>query len=171
MRSNAAPTDAADRRNWQPNRGRIEMTPNEMQQLFRQHREAEARRDYDAVIETFTEDCYLATIALGRRSEGREAARAAYVAYFTAFPDLTPEDHGFAFGDDVLVSWGALQGTSAGEWLGVAPSSGTFRVPFTNVTEFRDGRMKGESIYFDLATLCEQADLPLAEIRAAAAGR
>jgi steroid delta-isomerase-like uncharacterized protein len=146
------------------------MTADEMQQLFQHHRDAEARRDYDAVIETFTEDCYLATIALARRSEGRAAARAAYVAYFTAFPDLTPADDGFAFGDDVLVSWGTLQGTSEGEWLGVAPSGGSFRVPFTNVTEFQDGRMKGESIYFDLATLCEQAGLPLAEIRAAAAG-
>ena len=147
------------------------MTPEEMQHLFQRHRDAEARRDYDAVIETFTDDCYLATVALGRRSDGREAARAAYVAYFTAFPDLTPHDDGFAFGDDVLVSWGTLQGTSEGDWLGVAPSGGTFHVPFTNVTEFRDGRMKGESIYFDLATLCEQAGLPLAKIRAAAAAR
>jgi hypothetical protein len=28
--------------------------------------------------------------------------------------------------------------------------------------------MEGETIYFDLATLCEQAELPLDEIRAAA---
>ena len=33
-----------------------------MEQLFRTHREAEARRDYDAVIDTFTADCYLATL-------------------------------------------------------------------------------------------------------------
>jgi hypothetical protein len=31
--------------------------------------------------------------------------------------------------------------------------------------------MAGEKIYFDLATLCEQAGLPLAEVRAAAAAR
>jgi steroid delta-isomerase-like uncharacterized protein len=139
-----------------------------MQELFPRHRDAEARRDYDAVIDTFTEDCYLATMALGRRSEGRDAARPAYVAYFTAFPDLTPHDEGFAFGDDVLISWGHLEGTSEGEWMGVPPGGGRFHVPFTNVTEFRDDRMMGESIYFDLATLCDQARVPLAEIRAAA---
>jgi hypothetical protein len=44
-------------------------------------------------------------------------------------------------------------------------------VPFTNVAAFRDGLMAGESIYFDLATLCEQAELPLHEIRAAAKER
>ena len=111
------------------------------------------------------------TIALGSRSEGRDAARAAYVAYFTAFPDLSPDDRGFAFGDDVLVSWGYLQGTSGGEWLGVPPSGGSFSVPFTNVSTFRDGLMTGESIYFDLATLCEQAALPLDQLRAAAKAR
>lgn len=147
------------------------MTPDEMLALFRLHRDAEARRDYDAILETFAQHCYLATAALGTRSDGREATRAAYVAYFTAFPDLAPEDEGFAFGDDALVSWGRLRGTSGGEWLGVASTGGTFDVPFTNVTTFADGRMAGETIYFDLATLCEQARLPLQEIRAAAKAR
>ena len=140
----------------------------EMEALFRTHREAEARRDYDAVMETFTENCYLETIALGRRSDGREAARAAYVAYFTAFPDLAPDDEAAAYGDDVMVVWGHLRGTSGGPWLGVPPSGRSLAVPFTNVTTFADGRMAGESIYFDLATLCEQAALPLDEVRAAA---
>lgn len=142
-----------------------------MIELFRLHREAEARRDYDAVIDTFTDDCYLETVALGLRSEGRNAARAAYVGYFTAFPDLAPHDEGLAAGDDVLVVWGVLRGTSAGDWLGVRPSGRPFAVRFTNVSTFRDGRMAGESIYFDLATLCEQAGLPLNDVRAAAKAR
>ena len=142
-----------------------------MERVFRTHREAEARRDYDAVIDTFTEDCYLETVALGFRSEGREAARAAYVGYFTAFPDLMPDDQGAAYGEDVMVAWGLLRGTSGGEWLGVPPSGGAFAVPFTNVATFKNGRMAGESIYFDLATLCEQAGLPIDKVRAAAKER
>ncbi len=147
------------------------MDRKDMDRLFRTHREAEARRDYDAVIETFTEDCYLETIALGLRSEGRAAARAAYVGYFTAFPDLTPDDQGLAFGDDVIVAWGFLRGASGGDWLGVPPSGRSFAVPFTNVATFKDGLMAGESIYFDLATLCDQAELPLGDVRAAAKAR
>ena len=142
-----------------------------MEQLFRQHREAEARRDYDAVMDTFTSDCYLETVALGLRSEGREAARAAYVGYFTAFPDLAPDDQAMAFGDDAMVAWGFLRGTSGGDWLGVPPSGRSFAVPFTNVARFSGDLMAGESIYFDLATLCEQARLPLEGVRAAAAAR
>ncbi len=147
------------------------MTPDSMLELFQAHRDAEARRDYDAILDTFAPECYLATAALGTRSVGREATRSAYLAYFTAFPDLAPEDEGFAFGDDALVSWGRLRGTSGGDWLGVPPSGGRFDVPFTNVTTFIGDRMEGETIYFDLATLCEQARIPLDRIRAAARQR
>ncbi len=147
------------------------MTPDEMERLFHAHRDAEARRDYDAILETFTEGCYLGTVPLELRSEGREAVRRAYVGYFTAFPDLAPEDRGVAVGDGVVVVWGVLRGTSGGDWLGVPPTGRPFAVRFTNVSTFRDGRMAGESVYFDLATLCEQAGIPIDEVRAAARAR
>lgn len=142
-----------------------------MQRLFEWHRDAEVARDYDAILATFVEDCYLETHPLGLRSEGRVAARVAYEAYFTAFPDLTPDDEGHAFGDDVMVAWGTLRGTSGGDWVGVSPSGRSFAVPFANVIPFRDRLMAGESIYFDLATLCEQAELPLNVVRAGAKAR
>jgi steroid delta-isomerase-like uncharacterized protein len=143
-----------------------------MQRLFEAHREAEAARDIDAILATFVTDCFLETMPLGLRSDGREEVRAAYEhQFFTAFPDLAPEDEGIAFGDDVVVVWGTLRGTSSGEWLGVPPGGGTFAVPFTNVVPFRDELMTGERIYFDLATLCDHARLPLDEVRAAAAAR
>lgn len=146
------------------------MTRSEMVRLFEAHREAEAARDIDAILETFTEECFLETIPLGLRSEGRDAVRAAYEQqFFRSFPDLAPEDEGMAFGDDVVVVWGTLRGTSQGEWLGIPSGGGTFAVPFANVVPFTDGLMAGEQIYFDLATLCEQARIPLDEIRAAAA--
>ena len=147
------------------------MDPEQMERLFRTHRDAEKRRDFDGIMQTFTEQCYLETIALGSRSEGQAAARAAYVAYFTAFPDLTPDDRGVAFGDNVMVAWGFLNGTSGGEWIGVPPSGGAFSVAFTNIATFADQLMIGESIYFDLATLCDQANLPLDAVRRAAKER
>ena len=124
------------------------------------HREAQARRDYDAIMETFTRDCYLETVALGLRSNGRDAARTAYVGYVTSFPDLAPDDHGSGARRRPRCL-GVLQDTSGGDWLGVPPSRGSFAVPFTSVSTFKDERMASESTYFDLATLCEQAGLPL----------
>ena len=75
------------------------MSPEEMRRFFERHRDAEAARDYDAILATFVDDCFLETHPLGLRSEGRAAARAAYEGYFTAFPDLNPDDEGQAFGD------------------------------------------------------------------------
>jgi steroid delta-isomerase-like uncharacterized protein len=147
------------------------MNRDEMIRLFESHREAEAARDVDAILATFTEDCYLDTPPLGLRSEGQEATRAAYEGYFTAFPDLDPDDQGMAVGDDVVVVWGFLRGTNTGEWVGVPPGGGSFAVPFANVAPFKDGLMAGETIYFDLATLCEQAGLDINEVRAAAKAR
>lgn len=148
------------------------MNSGEMLRLFEAHREAEAARDIDAILETFVDDCFLETMPLGLRSDGRDAVRAAYEAqFFTAFPDLAPDDEGMAVGEDVIAVWGTLRGTSRGEWLGVPPGGGTFAVPFANVVPFKNGLMEGERIYFDLATLCEQAELPLNEVRAAAATR
>jgi steroid delta-isomerase-like uncharacterized protein len=142
------------------------MTSDEMRQLFERHRDAELARDYDEILDTFVEDCFLDTKPLGLRSEGREAVRRSYEeGYFAAFPDLTPEDIGEAFGADVMVVWGFLRGSSQGEWIGVPPTGRSFVVPFANVTPFRDGLMEGEAIYFDLATLCDQAGFPLDEVR------
>ena len=147
------------------------MNREEMATRFESHRDAEAARDIDRILATYVEDCFLETQALGQRAEGRTAVRTSYEGYFTAFPDLEPEDDAHAFGDDVMVVWGTLRGTSRGEWMGVPPSGGSFAVPFANVTPFRDGLMAGESIYFDVATLCEQATLPLDEVRAGARAR
>jgi SnoaL-like polyketide cyclase len=111
-------------------------------------------------------------MALGLRAEGKGAVKAAYEAqYFVGFPDLDPDDQGMAFGDDVMVVWGFLRGTSKGEWLGVPPGGGSFALPFANVVPFKDGLMAGEAVYFDLATLCEQAGLNTDEVRAAAKAR
>jgi predicted ester cyclase len=148
------------------------MDAQEMLRLFETHREAEAARDIDAILETFTSNCFLETMPLGLRSQGRDAVRSAYEAqFFTAFPDLAPEDEGMAVGDDVIAVWGTLRGTSQGEWLGVPPGGGTFAVHFANVVPFEKGLMAGEKIYFDLATLCAQARIPLEDVRAAAAAR
>ena len=148
------------------------MDPAEMLRLFEAHREAEAARDIDAILETFVEDCFLETLALGLNVKGKEAVRAAYEAqFFTAFPDLSPDDQGMAIGEDVIAVWGTLRGTSRGDWFGVPAGGGGFVVPFANVVPFKDGLMEGERIYFDLATLCEQARISLGQVRAAAARR
>jgi predicted ester cyclase len=110
----------------------------DMIRLFEAHREAEAARDINAILETLSEDCFLETMPLGLRSEGKDAVRAAYeMQFFSAFPDLAPDDEGMAYADDAIAVWGTLRGTSRGEWLGVPPGGGAFAVPFANIVPFR----------------------------------
>jgi hypothetical protein len=117
--------------------GGREMERDQMLGLFEAHREAEAARDIDGILNTFVPDPFLETMALGLRSEGREAVRAAYeMQFFSSFPDITPEDEGMAFGDDTVAVWGTLHGTSLGDWLGVPAGGGRFAVPFANVVPF-----------------------------------
>ncbi|WP_328419487.1 ester cyclase [Streptomyces sp. NBC_00443] len=116
------------------------MDSTEMRRLFETHREAEMARDIDGILRTFVADCFLETKALGLCSRGRDAVGAAYKQqYFTAFPDLTPEDEGIAFGDGVLAVWGTLRGTSRGEWLGIPPEGAPLRCPSPTSSRSKTG--------------------------------
>ncbi|CAM5557905.1 hypothetical protein [Streptomyces afghaniensis 772] [Streptomyces afghaniensis] len=117
------------------------MDTTEMRRLFEAHREAETARDIDGILRTFVEDCFLETKALGLRSRGRDAVRAAYQQqYFTAFPDLTPEDEGITFGDGVIAVWGTLRGTSRGGVArGTAPEGAPSRCPSPTSSPSRTG--------------------------------
>ena len=145
------------------------MTPNDMLAIHRRHRAAEDARDFAAVMETLTPDCFLEHVSLALRSEGKSDATRAYEEWFTAFPDLGPIPEGIAFGDDTLVAYGQLHGTMQGPWLSFEPTQREFTVPLVNIVPFKDGLMHGERIFYDAAMFCEQVGLDLHKLRTAAA--
>jgi steroid delta-isomerase-like uncharacterized protein len=142
--------------------------PEEMRRLYLEHREVEEARDLDAVVATFDDDCFLENVALGSRAVGRLEVRRSYEALFTAFPDLSPESEGEAYGDDVYVTWGTVHGTMGGLWMGLPPTGRSFRCAFFNVVPFRNGKMQGERLFFDLPALCADAGVDVTEVLAAA---
>ncbi len=144
------------------------MTPDEMLAVHRRHRAAEDARDFPAVMQTLTPDCFLEQVSLGLRSEGKDDATRAYEEWFAAFPDLGPIPEGIAFGDNVLVAYGQLHGTMKEQWLGLGPTGREFTVPLVNIVPFKDGLMRGERILYDAATFAEQVGLDVQELRAAA---
>lgn len=48
------------------------MTPDVMLTVYQRHRAAEDTRDFPAVMQTLTPDCFLEHVSLGLRSEGRD---------------------------------------------------------------------------------------------------
>ena len=145
------------------------MTPDEMLAYYRRHRAAEDARDFDTVMETLVPDCVIEHVSLGLRTVGREASKRGYEEWFGAFSDLGPIPEGIAFGDDVLVAFGQLHGTMTEPWLGLKPTGRSHTLPIVNIVGFRDGLMVGERLFYDVATMCDQLDLELDALRAAAA--
>lgn len=144
------------------------MEREEMKRLYLEHREVEEARDLDSVVATFDEDCFLENVALRTRASGRDAVRQSYEALFATFPDLSPASIGEAYGDDVFVTWGTVHGTMDGAWLGIEPTHRSFTAAFVNVVPFRNGKMQGEQIYFDLPAMCQGMGVSVEEVLARA---
>ena len=56
-----------------------------------------------------------------------------------------------------------------GPWLGIEPTHRSFTCAFVNVVPFRNGKMQGEQIFFDIPALCAGAGIPIEELLARAA--
>jgi predicted ester cyclase len=82
-----------------------------------------------------------------------------------AFLDYGRRVEGMAFGEDECVlRWGLL-GTARGSALGMEPTGKRIDVPMASFFSFKDGRIECERRLFDVATLCDQAGIPIERVR------
>ena len=141
------------------------MMPEEMKRVHDTHVDAENRQDLGGAIATYVDDCFYEIVAFGSRAEGKEAVKAVYTATMTGLPESEFVIAGGAFGENTLVAWGTYHALIGGPFLGQEPTNKRIALPMIVVNSFRDGKMAGERIYFDLATMCEQGGLDLANVR------
>jgi len=144
------------------------VTPDAMRAVAERHVAAENAGDVGGAVATYADDCFYENVALGIRFAGKSAVGAQYAALFAAVPDGRLRLEGEAFGPDVLVHWGTFEGTVTGEFFGLAPTGRRLALPFVAILFFADGRMRGERLVYDLATLSEQAGFPLDAVQASA---
>lgn len=83
------------------------------------------------------------------------------------FPDSTFEIEGEVVEGDTIVHWSTLHATAKGPFLGVRPTGRRIALPFVARIDFRDGLMAGETLWYDMLTLCERAGYDPAEVRRA----
>jgi len=141
------------------NRTEIELTLNA-------YAEAKNRHDVDAILPLCHDECFYESVPLGARVEGKEALAEFYAALFAGLGDYFGDFDGTAFGEDSAVVWGRFGGTLSDEFMGIAVEAGRrIEIPVTFVCTFRDGMLSGDTGYFDAATLCEQAGVPLETVR------
>jgi steroid delta-isomerase-like uncharacterized protein len=142
------------------------MTEIEMRRVLKEHMDAEARHDAAAAAATYVEEGYYENVPLGLHFKGRDAVAVQYGGSFSAMPDSRAEIDAEVVEGSRLVHWGTFRATLSGEFIGQPPTGRAVALPFIATIEFADGKMRGERLYYDLATLCEQAGVSLSAVRA-----
>ena len=123
------------------------------------HLRAESTQDLEALLAGMTEDCYnLVLCDPSPLYRGAEAVARRYRGLWTALPDLQVRLRRIvAIEGDLAVTEHTLSGTHHGPLFGIAPTGRMVQVETVVIWEFVGERIRGETVYFDLATMLRQA--------------
>jgi steroid delta-isomerase-like uncharacterized protein len=123
-----------------------------------EHLAAESSQDLAALLEGMTDDCYnLVMCDPAPLYSGPEAVARRYRGLWAALPDLNVRLRRVLLAStEIAVSEHRLSGTHRGSLFGVPPSGRHVEVDTVVVWELVNGRIKGETVYFDLATMLRQ---------------
>ena len=124
-----------------------------------EHLEAESTQNLGALLEGMTGDCfnYVVCDPYQRSYVGPEQVTIRYQNLWRALPDLRVVLRRLvAIDGNLVVTENQLSGTHAGSLFGVPGTGKPITVDTTVIWEFRGGMIKGETVYFDLATMLRQ---------------
>lgn len=123
------------------------------------HLDAETAQDLDTLLEGMTDDCFNLVVPDPHRlyAGPAEVARR-YRGLWATFPDLKVEMRRIvSVTEEIAVSEHTLSGTQAGILFGFPPSGRKVEVETAVIWDLVDGRIRGETVYFDVATMLRQA--------------
>lgn len=123
-----------------------------------EHLEAESSQNLPALLDGMTDDCFnLVMCDPVRLYSGPEAVARRYRGLWSALPDLSVRLRRVLSVDtDLAVTEHTLSGTHLGSLFGVPPTGQRVEVDTVVVWEFRGNQIRGETVYFDLATMLRQ---------------
>lgn len=129
-----------------------------MVQEIKSHLEAESTQDLSALLAGMTENCYnLVLCDPSPLYRGPDAVARRYRGLWTAFPDLQVRLRRIvAIEGELAVTEHMLSGTHAGPLFGFAPTGRPVQVETVVIWEFDSRLIRGETVYFDLATMLRQ---------------
>ena len=145
------------------------MTRDEIMRVYRKHIEAELAHDSAAAASTYLPDGTHRHMPTGLFFRGRDQVALQYAASYLNFPDQTFEVRREVLDGDILIHTAVLHATAKGPFLGLAPTGKRIALPFVAEYVFRDGAMAGETLWYDMLTLCEQAGYDPQAVREASA--
>lgn len=123
------------------------------------HLRAESSQDLAALLAGMTEDCYnLVMCDPSPLYQGPEEVARRYRGLWAAIPDLEVRlRRVVAIDGNTAVTEHTLSGIHGGTLFGVPPTGRKLTVDTCVVWDFTGARVRGETVYFDLATLLRQA--------------
>jgi steroid delta-isomerase-like uncharacterized protein len=122
------------------------------------HIAAENSQDLAALLDGMTDDCFNLIVPDPHRLyAGPEEVARRYRGLWTTFPDLKVEMRRIvSVQEDSAVSEHTLSGTQRGSLFGVPPTGTFVEVETAVIWDIVDGRIRGETVYFDVATMLRQ---------------
>jgi predicted ester cyclase len=145
------------------------MTRDEILAVYRRHLDAELVHDSAKAASTYTADGTYRHMPTGLVFRGRDQVALQYAASYMNFPDQSFEVESEALDGHILMHAGVLHGTAKGPFLGLKPTGRRIALPFVSRFIFRDGAMEGETLWYDLLTLCDQSGYDVDAVRKASA--
>lgn len=122
------------------------------------HLEAESTQNLSALLAGMTEDCYnLVLCDPSPLYRGPDAVARRYRGLWAALPDLQVRLRRIvAIEGELAVTEHTLSGTQRGPLYGFAPTGCLVQVDTVVIWEFAGELIRGETVYFDLATMLRQ---------------
>ncbi|MER3447454.1 MAG: hypothetical protein C4291_11725 [Candidatus Dadabacteria bacterium] len=128
--------------------------------LVEEHVRLENAHDLSGVMQTFGEQAAYDDEPWEDHRRGHEAVRAYYEALLAAVPDLHIEIIERHVAERALILEVVITGTHLGPWRGVPATGQRVRFPLCGVYTFDGGgRLAGERIYYDRASVMRQLGL------------
>jgi steroid delta-isomerase-like uncharacterized protein len=125
--------------------------------IVEEHVRLENAHDLDGVMGTFGAQARYDDEPWGEHHMGRTGVRSYYETLFRAAPDLRIDVHKRHVTDEAVVLEVVISGTHRGAWRGLPPTGRRLEFPLCGVFTFGDdGRLAGERIYYDRATVLRQ---------------
>ena len=117
--------------------------------------------DTERLVSLFTDDCVYEELGLGVTKRGKEEFRAFIDHFFTSFPDTKFEmKSSFVSGDWYCGEW-VWTGTHTSDVPGLPATGRRFAIRGVSVGEFRDGKVKRHSDYYNMMDFMQQVGVKL----------
>jgi steroid delta-isomerase-like uncharacterized protein len=125
--------------------------------LVEEHVRAENRHDLEAIMATFGISARYDDEPWADHRGGRDGVRSYYTELIRALPDLVIDINRRHVAAESIVLEVAIRGTQLGAWRGLPATGRKVDFPLCGVFTFdSDGRLAGERIYYDRATVLHQ---------------